>query len=104
VRGGGDHFEPLFARERRDDGAEVRDVRARLLYVVADARADLDHRLDHLRLDLLAEEHLPFLKHLRDVRTQLARLRIDDLKFFFDAKRILLEHKFSLSLQDLTWF
>jgi hypothetical protein len=38
------------------------------------------------------------------VRTQFARLRVNDLKFFFDAKRVLLEHKFSLSLQDQTSF
>jgi hypothetical protein len=42
---------------------------------------DLPHRLDHLGLDLFAKQHLAFFEDLGDVRTQLARLRIDDLKF-----------------------
>ena len=54
--------------------------------VGADRRADLDDRLVHLALDLVLQPLLAFGKHLGDVRLQLARLRIDDLKLFFDPE------------------
>ena len=81
--------EALLAREPGDDGAQPRDVGARLLNVAADAGADLDLRLDHLGLDLLAEQHLALFEHLRDVRAQLARLRVDDLKLLLDAECVM---------------
>ena len=63
----------------------MRDVGARFLNVMADAGADFNHRLNHLRLDLLAEKHLAFVQNLSHVGPQFARNRIDDLKFFFNA-------------------
>jgi len=39
---------------------------------------------------LLAEQCLAFCENLRDVRTQPAGLRIDNLKLFFNAERELL--------------
>ena len=46
----------------------------------------------HLRLDLLFKDNLPILKDLLDVRTQLARVRIDDGELLFNAesKRVFL--------------
>src|SRR5262245_50003580 len=66
----------------------------RLLDILANAGADLDLRLDHFRLDLFAQEHAALVENLRHVRPQLARLRIDDLKFLFDAECKLIEHGF----------
>ena len=86
---GGDDGEPLLARERGDDGAQVRDVGARLPYVAADARADLNLRLDHLRLHLLAEDHPALFEYFGEVRAQLTRLRVNDLKLLLDAERVL---------------
>ena len=57
----------------------------RLLNGVADAGADLDHRLVHLRLDALGENRLALLHDLGgDVRTQVPRLGIDGLVFLLD--------------------
>ena len=78
---------PLLSASVGDGAPELDDVGARLLNIRADAGADFDHRLMHLRLDLLAEDHPPLVDHLGDVRAQLARLRVDDLKLFFDSER-----------------
>lgn len=40
---------------------------------------------------MLAEQRLAFCENFRDVRTQLASLRIDNLKHFFNAEGELLE-------------
>jgi hypothetical protein len=40
----------------------------------------------HLGLDLFLQGHGAFTEDLLDVRTQLARFRIDDLKFLFDPE------------------
>src|SRR6185369_14820975 len=68
------------------------DIGACFLDVATDAGAHFDHRLDHLGLDLFAQQHLAFFEYLGDVRAQLARLRIDDLKFLFDTQCKLIEH------------
>src|SRR4030095_2432678 len=59
---------------------------------LANFGAELDHRLVHLRLDLLFKDNLPILEDLLDVRPQLARLRIDNREFLFHAesKRVVL--------------
>jgi len=85
-------LQPVLLSERRYDAAEAGDVGAGFLNVFADAGAHFDLRLDHLRLDLFAEQHPALVENLRHVRTQLTRLRIDDLKLFFDPERELIEH------------
>src|SRR5690349_24982979 len=92
MRGRGDDCESVLLREPGDDAAQARDVRASFLDVAANTRAHFHHRLDHFRLDLFAEKHLAFFEYLGDVRAQLARLRINYLKFLFDAERELIEH------------
>src|ERR1044072_6492226 len=84
--------EAVLPSEAGDDAAQTRDVGPRFLNVATNPRADFYHRLDHLGLDLLAEQHLALVENLGDVRTQLARLRINDLKLFFDAQCELIEH------------
>src|SRR5690349_8255577 len=100
MRRSGDDHEAVFPGEAGDDAAQARDVLAGFLDVATNASPDLDHRLNHFRLDLLAEQHLAFLEDLGDVRTQFARLRIDDLKFFLDAQRELIEHSGPLAAQE----
>ena len=51
----------------------------------ADIMRGLDLGLDHFRLNLFAQKHPAFIQNLRDMRTQLARLRINYLEFFLDA-------------------
>src|SRR5204862_126898 len=41
----------------------------------------------HLALDLVFEDLLPLGEHLLDVRPELARVGVDDLKLLFDAER-----------------
>src|SRR5207253_1683047 len=89
---GGNNLQSIFFGQRGDDATETADVRAGFLNVLADAGADFDLRLDHFRLDLLAKQHAAFFENLGDVRTQLARLWIDDLKFFFNTECELVEH------------
>src|SRR6185436_15974789 len=70
----------------------------RLLNVIANTGAYLDHRLDHFRLDLLAENHLAFFQKFGNVATQFARLRIYNLELFLDSQSELTEHSFLLPL------
>src|SRR5436305_2050511 len=50
-------------------------------------RAQLDDRLVHFRLDLFFQQDLAALEDFLDVRTELARLRIDNREFLFDPER-----------------
>src|ERR1051325_3352476 len=67
VRRGGDDHQSGLAREPGDDAAQARDVGPRFLYVATDSRPDLDPRLNHLGLDLLAENHLALFQKFGDV-------------------------------------
>src|SRR5215216_305680 len=87
-----DDDESILLRQPGDDAAESCDVSACFLDVATNARAHFHHRLDHLGLDLLAQQHLAFFEDLRDMRAQFARLWINDLKFLFDAQCELIEH------------
>ncbi len=40
----------------------------------------------HLGFDVLFQEYLPICQDLLNVRTQLTRLRIDDLEFLFNSE------------------
>ena len=53
---------------------------------LANLRAEFDHRLVHLGFDLFLEHDLAAFENFLDVRPQLARLRIDDREFLFDAE------------------
>ena len=88
----------VFACQADDLAAQASDFAPCFGDVLTNRSADLDHRVMHLPLDLLLEPLLPLGKHLLDVRLQLARLGIDDLKLLFDAEREGgLEHSCSLS-------
>src|SRR2546423_15658828 len=87
------NLKPCATSERRDYPAQARDVGSRLLNIFADARANFYLRLNHLRLNLLAQNHLPLFKKFRDMRAQLSRLRVNYLKLFFYPQRELIEHR-----------
>src|SRR5688572_11389014 len=93
MSGRGNDPQPILLSQRRNDAPQVRYVGPGFLNVLADTGPDFDHRLNHLGLDLLTKNHLAFIQKLRDVRTQLARYRIDDLELFFNAEGELIEHK-----------
>src|SRR5438874_12592726 len=59
---------------------------------LANFGAELNHRLVHLRLDLLFKDNFPMLEDLLDVRPQLARFRIDNGELLFnpESKRVVL--------------
>ena len=70
--------------------------------VLANAGAGLHHRLVHLRPNALAQHGFAaFFDELTDVRAQLARLGVDDLKLFFDAQRELSGEHVLRRLHDL---
>src|SRR2546428_565928 len=76
-----------LARQADDLAAKADHFAPGMSDVAADRGADFDHRFMHLALDLVLQPLLSFGEHLLDVRFQLARLRVDDLKFLFDAER-----------------
>ena len=48
----------------------------------------LDHRLVHFGFDLLLEDDFAAFENFLNVRTQLARLRIDNREFLLDTKSV----------------
>src|SRR5690348_5926544 len=95
---GSDNLQSLFAHQTRNDTAQVCDIGSSFFYVFADSGAHFDHRLDHFRFDLLTEQHLAFFQDFRDMRTQLAGVRINNLKLFLNTECELLEHASGNSL------
>src|SRR5437763_7486778 len=72
--------------ERGQIAAQLGDVLAGIGDVPANFSSQLDDRLVHLRLDLLLEHDLAALQDFLNVRTQLARLWIDDGKLLLDPQ------------------
>src|ERR1700739_2590297 len=83
--GGGD-AQTALAHEIDDLAPKPGHLAARFLHIAANRRADFDDGLVHLALDLVFEALLPFREHLGDVRAQLARFGVDDLKLLLDAE------------------
>ena len=88
VRGRGGHRQPFLRGQADDKAALVGQFFLQLIQRVADRRAQLDHRLVQLRLEVALDHHdLVAFEKLRDKRAQLARLGVDDLVFLFNADR-----------------
>src|SRR5450631_295171 len=79
-------FQPIARREHGELAAQLNDLLPRTTHITANLRAKLDDRLVHLRLDLLFQNHFAVGQNFLDVRTQPARLRIDNLEFLLDAE------------------
>jgi hypothetical protein len=58
---------------------------SRVSGIAANLGADFHSRLVQLGFDLFLQHHFAIGQDLLNVRTQLARLGIDDLQFFLDA-------------------
>jgi hypothetical protein len=58
----------------------------RAVSIAANLRAKFDHRLMHLRLGVLLQNHFAVGKNLLNARAQPARFRIDNLKLFLDPE------------------
>ena len=86
MRAGRCDFQSIVRREHGELAAKLNDLLPRTTRITANLRAKLDDRLVHLRLDVLFQNHFAVGQNFLDVRTQLARFRIDDLKFLFDAE------------------
>src|SRR5881394_3305346 len=76
-----------LVRERSEFAPQLDDVLARVRDRSANLRAQLDHRLVHLRLDLLLEQDFAALEDFLNVGTQFTRLRVDDREFLLDPER-----------------
>src|SRR5262245_50943036 len=59
---------------------------ARTTNGIANFGAELNDRLVHLRFELLFERNFSAFEDFVDMRTQLARLRIDDRELLFDSQ------------------
>ena len=66
--------------------SHLAELVARLVDVFADGGADLDHRLHHLALHLVAQLRCSRRQEGVDMRVELAR-GVDDLVFLFDTDR-----------------
>src|ERR1041385_4732524 len=61
-------------------------MRARVPDGITNLSAQLDHGLVHLRFDLFLEHDLPALEDFLNMRTQFARIRIDNRELLFNAE------------------
>ena len=89
---GSDNLQSLLAHQAGKEAAKICDIGASFFYIFADSCTYFDHRLNHFRFDLLAEQRLAFCENFGNMRTQLTGVRIDNLKLFFDAEGELLRH------------
>ena len=87
MRGAGDELQAVLLGERDHLPAQVAQIRRRFLDGLADARADLDHRLVHLGLHAFVQLPLALFEDLHlDVRAQVERDGIDRLVFLLDPE------------------
>ena len=88
VRRPGDQHQPILLSQPDQVTPQIVEILARHLNVAADPRSHLDHRLVQLRLDPLFQPNGSLRQHVRgDVRSQVARLRIDRLVLLFNPQR-----------------
>ncbi len=86
VRACGEHCASVFSRQVDDRLTKPHQLGANLGRGRAHSASDLDHRLVQLGFDA-GDGHLTVrIQNLSDVRTQLARLRIDDLVLLLDPE------------------
>ncbi len=78
--------------------ARAMHLDAQLAHVFANLRAGLDDRLVHLVFDLLDDVRRSGGNELHDVRAELTRGRVNDLKFFFYADGKAVSHGVALRI------
>ena len=68
---------------------------------LANLGPEFDHRLVHLRFDLLLEHDLAALENFLNVRAQFTRVRIDNRKLFLDAEGVdVIFHCYAMKLSE----
>ena len=87
MRAGGGDAQPDALGGVGEIAPRADDFFRQLLGRRADFGTDLDDRLVHFPLDLIAEGGRARLEQLGDVRAQLPRVGIHDLELFLDADR-----------------
>src|SRR5262249_24227924 len=83
------HRRDFYFAARRQLGkfrAQRSDVIASTANGIANFGAQLNDRLVHLRLDLLFERDSSAFENFVNMRTQFARLRVDDRELLFDSQ------------------
>ena len=80
VRSRSRNTQSVFASEADHFRTKARHLLTRDFNVRADRRTDFDDRIVQFALHLFFKARLARFEHLRDVRFQLARLRIDYLE------------------------
>jgi hypothetical protein len=81
----GRDLQPVARRQFRQFATKI-DNLSPALRASLQISVPADYRLMQLELDLLFQNHFAAVQDLLDVRTQLARLRINNLEFLFDAE------------------
>lgn len=80
-------LQSVVRRNHRQIAAKLNDPLAHASCVTTDFGGQLNYRLVHLGLDAFFQKHFAVCQNLLDVRAQLTRFRIDDLKFLLDSER-----------------
>lgn len=86
MRPGRRDLQAILRGERGQFAAKPNDLLPRTTSIGTYLGPELDHALVHLGFHLLFQDHFAAGKNLLNVRAQLARLRINDLEFFFDTE------------------
>ncbi len=76
----------MLRRKSCQLSAKCSDLPSRVSGIAANPGADFHNRLVHFRFDLFLQDHFTVGENLLDVRTQFARLGIDELQFFLDPE------------------
>src|SRR5258705_8585675 len=84
--------QPILFCEAGNNAPQSRNVGSRFLDIATNPSADLNHGLNHLRLDLLSKQHLALFENFSHMRSQLTSVRIYDLEFFLNSQGKLIEH------------
>ena len=86
MRPGRCDLQAIAPGDRGQITAKLDDLLARAGDVRTNFRAEFDDGLVHLRSDSLLQKYFAVGQNLLDVRTQFARLWIDDLEFLLDPE------------------
>src|SRR6266702_1446658 len=86
MRTGGSNLETVARRQFCQLPPKIDNLLPGNARVAANLCAELHHRLVHLGLDALLQNHFAAIQNLLDVRSQFACFRIDDLEFLLDAE------------------
>ncbi len=79
-------FQPVLRSQFRQLRAKIEDLLPGITSVAANLGVQFHDRLVQLGFGALLQNQFAVGQNLLDVRTQLARFRIDDLEFFFDTE------------------